>query len=770
MSNNSFSLFDFSLPSDHQIKGYNSDVLKKIGPYAKITDYAMLQNRDKSRSRTKRHIDFVNVGSEYIRTCNYYLEPPDEKELYRIIPYHKLFTTNNQINKIDILDIDERSVGIRPTLLYYNNFDKLLSNGAKIISKPDDEIIEVEYGEYPQDLASNEIQIEVENEEKNGTLKKIGTGYTYDSGTYIWDYGIDESKFIEAKSDVYEYKGEKYIKVVNRYNDCFIFSDSSRKMCKTDESVWIKISPLKWYKDEKNNMLISEKIVASGIKFYNALDPHNSKTYRHNYKTSSMYEFLNNYFANDILPLSYQKSLTKKSNNSNKSNKSNKSNNSNKSNKSNNVNNSNGSIKSEDKEDKSLKNQNEEKIDDKREEKEQNVQESCEQEVNKEQEVKPKTNSNQITNKPTKVKIPSLSEQVIETKTINSNYQTQSTDKENPYSLDFKKVSEEEIIKGAIESGVAVFLHGPSSEGKSARVKKIDPDCVIIYLRNATPESLNGKSVYNAEKGEMIDIKPTWLKKLEDVCNNEPDKLHIVFFDEITNALPSIQGIAFNIVLDREVNGIWKLPDNARIVAAGNEMKDSLSANQLAEPLFNRFAHVYISTTPQGWLKWASENNIHPAICAYIAYTNGKSLRSKYTGEKPNADPRKWEMASKMLYQTGCPEMIRSLVGEDITNEFVAFCKQKVLTLEDVIKGNYNMREIQGLDTSSKYLLTTTLSQVDENNFYKVREFVSQLGPEFLATFESLWAQGDENRLGKIAEIRYKDQYRAPYRSRSSWI
>lgn len=152
----------------------------------------------------------------------------------------------------------------------------------------------------------------------------------------------------------------------------------------------------------------------------------------------------------------------------------------------------------------------------------------------------------------------------------------------NPYGLNFGQVSEEQIIKGAIESGVAVFLHGPSSEGKSARVKQIDPDCVIIYLRNATPESLNGKSVYNSETGEMIDVKPSWLKKIEEKCEKEPDRMHIVFLDEITNALPSIQGIAFNIVLDREVNGIWKLPDNARIVAAGNDMKDSLAANQLA--------------------------------------------------------------------------------------------------------------------------------------------------------------------------------------------
>ena len=323
----------------------------------------------------------------------------------------------------------------------------------------------------------------------------------------------------------------------------------------------------------------------------------------------------------------------------------------------------------------------------------------------------------------------------------------------NPYGLNFDKVSEEDIIRGSIESNVPVFLHGPSSEGKSARVKQIDSTCEIIYLRNATPEGLNGKSVYNAETGEMIDIKPTWLKKLEEKCQSEPDKLHVLFFDELTNALPSIQGMAFNIVLDREVNGIWRLPENARIVAAGNEMDDSLAANQLAEPLFNRFAHVNIKTTTENWLKWASVNNIHPAIYAFIAYKGEGVLRSKYDGKKPNADPRKWEMASKVLYATGNPKMLRSLVGEEITREFVAFCNEEVITLEDVINGNYTNEEIDELNTAEMYATTMGLVVVDEDNLEVVRNFAQKLGGEYRNIFDTLWTHNDESRLEKIAEL-----------------
>lgn len=347
--------------------------------------------------------------------------------------------------------------------------------------------------------------------------------------------------------------------------------------------------------------------------------------------------------------------------------------------------------------------------------------------------------------------------------------------KQNPYGFNFDGVSEEDIIRGAVESNVSVFLHGRSSEGKSARVKQLDPDCEIIYMRNATFDSLNGKSVYNAATGEMIDVPPTWYSKVKEKCEAEPDKIHIIFFDEITNALPSIQGMAFNIVLDGEVNGKWKLPPNSRIVAAGNDLNDSLAANQMAEPLFNRFAHVYINTTVDSWLKWAStpkekyerldykeeetKAKIHPSIYAYIAYKSYSGhdvLRTPYTGDKPNADPRKWEMASKLLYKTKQPEMLRALIGDDLTRDFTAFARQKVISVEDVINHNYSSRDLE-MDVSQKFATAVGLSSVDDEHFEVVRDFMKQVGAEPRAAFESMWTHGDEKRLEKLAEVQMAD-------------
>lgn len=323
---------------------------------------------------------------------------------------------------------------------------------------------------------------------------------------------------------------------------------------------------------------------------------------------------------------------------------------------------------------------------------------------------------------------------------------------ENPYNFNLEDVSEEETIAAAIECDIPVFLHGHSSEGKTARVKQIDSNCEIVHLRNATLNSLNGKSVYDNQTKEMINIPPTWFKKIKEKCTSEPNKLHVVFFDSLTSAKEPIQDAVINIVIDKSVNGIWNLPENVRIVASGHDTLKSLETNKMSESLLERFAHVYIETTTEDWLKWARKNHIHPAIYSFIACTNGRALRSPYNGVVPNADPRKWEMASKILYKTGRPDMLWPLVGVTLMNEFIDFYNMPVITLEDVINNNYIDLDIQELSEDEKYATTMCLSKVDEDNLDIVRAFVANLGVEFEELFEALWAQDDQNRLKKLNE------------------
>ncbi|MBR3209613.1 MAG: hypothetical protein IKF82_05020, partial [Bacilli bacterium] len=117
-----------------------------------------------------------------------------------------------------------------------------------------------------------------------------------------------------------------------------------------------------------------------------------------------------------------------------------------------------------------------------------------------------------------------------------------------------------------------------------------------------------------------------------------------------------------------------------------------------------------------------------------------------------------WEMASKMLYATGRPEMLRALIGEDLTREFVAFCRQRVITVEDVINGNYREEEIRRLNTAQRYATVVEISKVDEENIGVVREFAKSLGGEYRALFDSIWTKDNEERLEIIAELKMKER------------
>ena len=147
---------------------------------------------------------------------------------------------------------------------------------------------------------------------------------------------------------------------------------------------------------------------------------------------------------------------------------------------------------------------------------------------------------------------------------------------ENPYNLDFSETSEEDVIRGAIQSNVSIFLHGKPGCGKSDRVKQLDPDFIELNLSHLDPELLDGLA--GEKDGKAVHIKPPWLEELEAKCEEEADKIHILFLEELTNASPMMQSKAYGIALDKKVAGRWKLPENARVVAAGNRVRRFISS------------------------------------------------------------------------------------------------------------------------------------------------------------------------------------------------
>ena len=317
-----------------------------------------------------------------------------------------------------------------------------------------------------------------------------------------------------------------------------------------------------------------------------------------------------------------------------------------------------------------------------------------------------------------------------------------------PVDAGFKMVRHDELslIRAYVDANIPVFIHGLSGDGKSDRVRQIDPQALDIELVNETPETINGRAVYNEAKDEIIDIKPAWLIRLERLCRN--GEQHILFFDELTNATKQTQSVIFKIVLERFVNNRWPLPESARIVAAGNDRSESSASHDLAEPLFGRFAHIYIRTTVENWMPWAVRSRLNPYVMEFLA-NNDLYLRTPYTGTEGHADPRRWEMVSKALDASGNDfSLLEPIVGRDPAEAFVRFFRARQ---ELAAVGNYSDEELARFSIARKYQLAqqclilctgttaTILSDAAEIKLspreQEAFELVHRLGPEYEAWF-----------------------------------
>ncbi|MBQ3011544.1 MAG: ATP-binding protein [Oscillospiraceae bacterium] len=287
------------------------------------------------------------------------------------------------------------------------------------------------------------------------------------------------------------------------------------------------------------------------------------------------------------------------------------------------------------------------------------------------------------------------------------------------------------LIRAYVEANIPVFLHGLSGDGKSDRVRQIDPQALDIELVNETPETINGRAVYNETTNEIVDIKPVWLIKLEQLC--EDGKLHILFFDELTNATKQTQSVIFKIVLERFVNNRWPLPPNARIVAAGNDRSESSAAHDLAEPLFGRFAHIYIRTTVENWMPWAVEHKLNPYVMEFLA-NNDLYMRTPYSGTEGHADPRRWEMVSKVLDHSGNDfSLLAPIVGHETADAFIRFFKAQQ-QLESL--GEYTDEELAKFSVARRYQLAQQCLYLTKAQPEEALALVKRLGGEYLAWYE----------------------------------
>jgi len=209
----------------------------------------------------------------------------------------------------------------------------------------------------------------------------------------------------------------------------------------------------------------------------------------------------------------------------------------------------------------------------------------------------------------------------------------------------------------------SVMIWGAPGIGKSQTVAEVAREAKIelidLRLSQLAPTDLRGLPVADHDSRTARWYPPEFLPRTGE---------GILFLDELNMAPPAMQGIAQQLVLDREV-GSYKLPEGWHVWAAGNRAEDGASVFQMPSALQNRFVHVTVEANFDSFRQWALGHGIHERIVAFLAF-RPQLLHKRDAAQPAWPSPRAWA-AANALYQAGLT--VEPAVGKGAAGEFTAY-------------------------------------------------------------------------------------------------
>ena len=268
---------NFTFLTEEQYFGSDKlDILGKRGTKAAITDFSILLGAYVSDNN---HID--NDSSLEGRTGYYWTKSDDGYNDARVV-------NDNGNRTYDTVNL--RNGGARPALPF-SSISSIPTNGESG-KRARDGILEVEYGYYPQKAASKDMQERLERAYRSGSISRTRNSYTTDSTRYT-EY---DTTFEPQTHQEYQYNGKRYVRVeANSYYDGNNFTLSNGEQYRDGDNVWVEVSPVKWLVDEREKVMLTDKLIFSGVQFNHTRDYHTKDFDKTDIKT-----FMDRHLARDL--------------------------------------------------------------------------------------------------------------------------------------------------------------------------------------------------------------------------------------------------------------------------------------------------------------------------------------------------------------------------------------------------------------------------------------------------------------------------------------
>lgn len=331
-----------------------------------------------------------------------------------------------------------------------------------------------------------------------------------------------------------------------------------------------------------------------------------------------------------------------------------------------------------------------------------------------------------------------------------------------------------------IPKNISVLIRGAHGIGKSKIVRKL---AAIIAAR----EKFENFEVIDRRLSQLTEGDLVGLPSVEggvtrfnppDWFNRACSKPVCLFLDELNRATHELMQAAFQVVLDRELNG-HKLHPDTRVFVAVNASSE-YTINEMDPALLDRFWVVDLLPDTQDWLIWAKDKddgNVNGLLVDFIT-ANEKWLDPPKTAETGGvyATRRSWERVDLALKNAKVEEDPKSPLFYHLSMGFVgveaaiAFCdfaktydaqvsgKDVIATYDDVrekVKRMTNERLNALIEKVATYTdkHCTSLDEMQGNN---LKNFMTDLPGELRI---SCWSKLSKSGLNKLDLVKSVHKY-----------
>lgn len=221
-----------------------------------------------------------------------------------------------------------------------------------------------------------------------------------------------------------------------------------------------------------------------------------------------------------------------------------------------------------------------------------------------------------------------------------------------------------------------LMVWGPPGVGKSSVLRAVAEQegiqFIDIRLAQREPVDLRGLPVPDGDQVRWL-LSSDWPR--------DPASRGIVLFDELTAADRTLQVAAYEILLDRRLGDLYRVPPGWLLVGAGNRAGDRAVATTMSSALANRFCHVELTPELDGWVGWANQQGLDPLLAGFLRFRPALFIDMSGALDRGWPSPRSWERVARELTlarATGLDDallrlIVAGLVGQGPADELMAF-------------------------------------------------------------------------------------------------